>query len=152
MGSPRFVLVPSVLASGARRIAWPYPGEVVGSVAPSGQWVAWRLLGSNNHELGRSAGVFGTVDEALADVDELVRCDGSGSAELTLGSGADTSDWRWRLGVAGRDVAVSSRGYLRQRECRYSATMFRAALATAVRPAAGPVQGPGRRRATECLR
>ena len=137
-GSPRFVLVAGALASGARRLAWPGRSELVGEPSATGHWVAWRLLGRNNHELGRSPRVFPTADAAVADVTELCRVALEGTMAV-LADGAQ-AEWRWRF-LVDRDVrAVSSRSYLRQRECHYNAATFRSALGSACVPAV--VVGP----------
>ncbi|MFN0281070.1 MAG: hypothetical protein ACKVZ6_03775 [Kineosporiaceae bacterium] len=128
MSGPRFVLLSSSLASGARRTTWPDRFRLEGSTDSGGQWVAWRLLGRNNHELGRSATVFPDQDVATADIADL--CRPADDVTVVIVADATLAEWRWRLVTAGRVAAVSSRSYLRQRECHYSASMFRKALET----------------------
>lgn len=135
MSASRFVLVPGTLASGARRMSWPDRTTVVG--VPGGSWVAWRLLGRNNHELGRSATVFPTAEHVLADV--LALRDVVEELAVTVHADAEQAEWRWRLALDGRPVAVSARTYLRQRECHYSASMFRQAVPFAQSPVVLPV-------------
>ncbi|WP_088320164.1 hypothetical protein [Kineosporia sp. R_H_3] len=138
MSGPRFVLVSGVLASGARRTSWPDRSGLTGEPGSGGRWVAWRLLGRNNHELGRSAVVFPTAEHVVDDVTSVR----AGADDLTVAMLADgvQAEWRWRLLLDGRVVAVSSRSYLRQRECHYSASMFRQALPASTVPVV--VTGP----------
>jgi hypothetical protein len=132
MNGPRFVPVSCTLPSGARRTSWPDRAGLLEEPWTTTSWVAWRLLGRNNHELGRSAVVFPTPAHLLQDLAEL-----TAAAEALVASvhaEGTQAEWRWRLQVEGRTVAVSSRAYLRQRECHYSASMFRQALPAAALP------------------
>ena len=133
MSGSRFVLVPGTLASGARRTSWPDRTGLVGGTGPGSSWVAWRLLGRNNHELGRSATVFPTAEHVLTDVAALR--DVVDDLIVAVHADGAQAEWRWRLVLDGRAVAVSARAYLRQRECHYSASMFRQALPAAAPPA-----------------
>ncbi len=123
---PRFLFVARMRS---RSDSWsPWPGtralatEETRSYAP---WVAWRLLGANNRELGRSGSTFadltgciasiGALKQALEDSTSLVAPDPS------------TGSWYWRLDFGGEPLAVAGRAYRRQRECVYSLEQFRAA-------------------------
>ena len=133
MSGPRFVPVSCTLPSGARRTTWPDRWGVLEGTLATTSWVAWRLLGRNNHELGRSASVFGSLAEVLDDIAALK--DAAEALVASVHAEGTQAEWRWRLQLAGRTVAVSSRSYLRQRECHYSASMFRQALPAAAPPA-----------------
>jgi hypothetical protein len=92
--------------------------------------VAWRLLGANNRELGRSPLWYPDLESCREAIRLLKRdIDGVTSAitAVTLPGGA----WSWRLAVSGRPVAVAGRPYLRHRECAYNLSHFVAAVPTA---------------------
>ena len=107
MAQPRFQLIP-------------------GSRLPGGKGgVGWRLLGTNNRELGRSAHAFPDAEAALGAISRL-------RSDLTSGGGHvghDPSDmsWHWRLDGADGPLAVSGRGFRHERECRYNLEQFLAA-------------------------
>lgn len=125
MGAARFVLVQRRSAAGAWLVARPAPGGE-GAVPTSVGLIAWRLLGGNNHELGRGARLFPDVAAAWADLQEVqARID---VLNLRLVPDPSQVRWRWRFTLDGEDVAVSARGYLRQRECQANADNFSAAL------------------------
>jgi hypothetical protein len=67
--------------------------DLEGSRSGNRSVCVWRLLASNNRELARSAGLYGTLDEAVAHV-HLLRLD---STELTTvsmhGPSAGTHGW-----------------------------------------------------------
>jgi hypothetical protein len=102
---------------------------LAGPTAVEGRWFAWRLLGGNNRELGRSAFAFASVtvcrESASAARDGAVRPIVSLSADVAKAM------WRWRLDAESGPIAVSSRLYLRQRECQYSLTQFLSGLSVA---------------------
>jgi hypothetical protein len=118
---PRIVLV----AGGRGRTAptsWPHADRLVGAAGADGTWFGWRLLAANNRELGRSPRVHAAAADCLqaaaammADLDSLTTAVSADSARGL---------WRWRLDGAVGAVAVSSRLYLRQRECAYSLRQF----------------------------
>jgi len=122
MAHPRFALVSGGSRSAAPVSTWPYGDGVVGTTASNGAWFAWRLLGGNNRELGRSAQVHPSP-AACRDAAVEVR---NRIAALTsvLATDARQGQWRWRLDDADAAVAVSSRLYLRQRECTYNLAQF----------------------------
>jgi len=129
MAHPRFALVIGGSRSAAPVSTWPYGDRVVGGAAANGSWFAWRLLGGNNRELGRSAEVHpsaATCRDAAAQVRTRI-------AALTsvLATDARQGQWRWRLDDTEATLAVSSRLYLRQRECTYNLAQFVAGAAVA---------------------
>ena len=90
--------------------------------------VGWRVLGANNRELGRSAGPFWRADEAYQAVHEA-----QAVLERTVTRfwADDLGEWFWNISLDGEQLAVSSRGYRRQRECIYSIEQFREHFPTA---------------------
>jgi len=107
-----------------RRMGWS-----AGSAEPAawaavrrGEWYAWRLIGTNNHELGRSAlsfpsyqQVLGAVAELQENLDRLVR--------LAIRD-RPTGRWGWRLELDGVAVAISGRWYKRDQDSRLGADRF----------------------------
>ena len=109
MAQPRFQLVPG--------------GRLVGSTGGGG--VGWRLLGSNNRELGRSALSYVDAESALQAVSRVRELADSGEAHILHHRG--TTLWAWHLEDDGVLVANSGRGFRYERECRYNLEQFRAA-------------------------
>ena len=92
--------------------------------------VAWRLLGANNRELGRSPVWYPDLDSCREAVWALKREIGGVTSAITavaLPGGA----WSWRMAANGRPVAVAGRPYHRHRECAYNLSHFVAAVPTA---------------------
>ena len=87
-----------------------------------GEWVAWRLLGRNNRELGRSPTVYPTV-QACGEALDTVRSRASGASPVLVAE-ASTGAWGWRLEIDGRPIAVAARTYQRQRESTYNLAQF----------------------------
>lgn len=94
--------------------AWPVVAlpDGDGGTAP---WFGWRLLSRNHRDLARSPLVHPTVEECLATVPLLREHAAEGSTVLT--KHPTTGRWTWRLETADGVLAVSSRGYMRRREC-----------------------------------
>lgn len=114
MSVPRFQLVPG--------------GRLVHDPAAGG--VGWRLLGTNNRELGRSSRSYADAEGALAAVAALR--DLAPDAEAHIVHDASTGSWLWQLAdAAGSVVATSGRGFRHERECRYNLDQFREAAPTA---------------------
>jgi hypothetical protein len=90
--------------------------------------VGWRVLGANNRELGRSAGPFWRPDEAFQAVHEAQAVLDRTVTRLWAD---DLGEWFWNVSLDDDQVAVSSRGYRRQRECIYSIEQFRIHFPTA---------------------
>jgi hypothetical protein len=90
--------------------------------------VRWRLLSTNNREIGRSAEFFADVEscrlavkEVQTAVDEL----------LPVVRRADANSWIWQVVRDGRAVAVSAHGYDRQIRCGRGLTHFLQEIRTA---------------------
>ncbi|GAA3457923.1 hypothetical protein GCM10018962_97570 [Dactylosporangium matsuzakiense] len=90
--------------------------------AGAGDWYAWRLIGANNHELGRSARSFGSYRQALDAFAELR----AGADRLVRRPVHDrsTGRWGWRLELGGVAVAASGRWYQRDQDSLLSAAKF----------------------------
>lgn len=76
--------------------------------------VWWRLLGSNNRAVARSAQGFADLAAALADVDLFPGRIRAGEVELVNEAGRQ---WQWVLRCDGLPVAVSPVSYGRRLEC-----------------------------------
>lgn len=121
MGIARFLLVAGVTPAGVGVPGWPGRSGVQGGGDADRAWTAWRLLGGNNRELGRSAEAFPDVAAAVAAIATLR----SRFADLAATHQTDERGrWRWRLTADDVAVVVSSRAYLRQRESHYSLAQF----------------------------
>lgn len=138
---PRFLFVSWVdVARG--RVAGGASGQGGAGAAPDA--VTWRLVGANNHELGRSPRVHSSLAACCAAVERL-RADaervstlvatapgtgaGPGPAAAAVSSGVGA--WTWQLSLDETCVAVAVRTFRRQRECRHSLQLFLAAVADA---------------------
>jgi hypothetical protein len=108
VAQPRFQLVP-----GARLVG-----------AAGGDGVGWRLLGSNNRELGRSAVSYSDAESALAAITRIRVLAVGGEAHIVHHRG--TTLWAWHLEEEGALVATSGRGFRYERECRHNLEQFRA--------------------------
>ena len=89
--------------------------------------VAWRLLGANNRELGRSPVWYADVESCRDAVRVLKREIASVTPAMTT-AGLPGGAWSWRLAVSGKPVAMAGRPYHRQRECAYNLSHFVAAV------------------------
>jgi hypothetical protein len=137
MAVPRFLFVPGVAVGAFLTPPWPseWAAEATGWAFPeqpgSGESrTAWRLLGANNRELGRSAKVYRDLDSCREAVRELR--DKLAGAESLIALSETTGLWTWRLNVEGRWVAVAGRSYQRRRECAYNLAQFLAAAPAAI--------------------
>jgi len=113
--------------------------------AAGGEMVAWRLVGGNNRELGRSLGTYRDEPACRVAVTALQR--GLDRAEPRMVVTDPTGSWSWMLGLDGHAVAVSGRSYRRHRECQYSLRQFLAAL-----PVAQLGEGPDTKRTPRGIR
>ncbi len=113
MAGPRFQLVAGARLSGAA----------------DGDGVGWRLLGSNNRELGRSAVSYADAETALAALGRIRELAVSGQAHIAHHTGS--GHWEWHLEDEGELVANSGRGFRHERECRYNLEQFRFAAPAA---------------------
>ncbi|MFB7252867.1 hypothetical protein [Streptomyces nojiriensis] len=122
--------------------------------------VTWRLVGANNHELGRSPHVHSSLTACCSAVQRLrteaarvsalvVMSPGIGTPGGTVGAGASASTtgasasttgtgagtgagaWTWQLTLDEHCVAVAVRTFRRQRECRHSLQLFLSAVTEA---------------------
>ena len=113
--SARFHVLTPVLATDGS--SWR---PATGAVGP----YAWRLLGANNRDLGRSATVFPDAAACETSIAALRQLADRGVATSTRDGQRGT--WTWRLDAGpGLPVARSARGYVRQRECQYALAAFR---------------------------
>jgi len=101
-----------------------------GAAAPrTGMFGVWRLLATNNRELGRRTALHSTPDEAWADAEEL-----SARAEelspTTVRGGLATRH-AWALRQDGEPVLISSRWYESPGEAAAAARAARAQLGRA---------------------
>lgn len=104
--------------------------RAVGDSDISHDHVAWRLLGANNRELGRSAVWYPDRDSCLEAVHSLQREIGAVTSAITAVANPGGA-WSWQLAVRGRPVAVAGRPYHRHRECAYNLSHFVAAVPAA---------------------
>lgn len=117
MSRPRFLFVSWVDVE--RRQA---PDEWT-PAANRAEAVSWRLVGANNHELGRGPD-FHRGHTACHSAVVRLR-DGLDRAVPLVTMAADAAGtWTWQLAMDDRCVAVAARTYRRQRECRDSLQLF----------------------------
>ena len=126
---------------GQLRPPWPGVGRSPATVPASGQWVAWRLLGSNHREVARSASVFPDVRTCLVDVAEVRAIVAGAAGEVQVDAVGGL--WGWALMVNGTPRAVAGRLYQRQQECDYHSRIFLASAAKAELLAAAPTPRDG---------
>ncbi|BCJ70670.1 hypothetical protein CS0771_02140 [Catellatospora sp. IY07-71] len=90
--------------------------------------VTWRLLSSNNRDLGRSGTGFPDVDACLRAVDEV-------RAAVTevepVIHRVSRLAWAWRLDAAPGAVAIASRAYQRRVQAQTACDLFLRLAATA---------------------
>ncbi|UWP79148.1 hypothetical protein Dfulv_28725 [Dactylosporangium fulvum] len=82
----------------------------------------WMLVSPNNRALGRAARTFDTYAASREAVHQLR--ERFAGAQSTVAAVEATGQWVWRVDVAGVVTAVSSRSYLRARECHYNLDRF----------------------------
>lgn len=91
--------------------------------------VRWRLLSSNNREIGRGVDSYPDAEGCRIAVKNLQ----AGLDELEgVVRRADSHAWAWQLVADGRPVAVSSHGYDRQIRCARGLAQFMDELQDAV--------------------
>ncbi|MDG4764952.1 hypothetical protein O7632_12710 [Solwaraspora sp. WMMD406] len=97
---------------------------------PADQGILWTLVSPNNRPLARAPQAFASY----AECQEAVRLLQSAADQLRLveTTAERTGQWTWRAELDGRVLAVSSRSYLRTRECAYNIGRFREALPVAL--------------------
>jgi hypothetical protein len=137
----RFQFVPGAASSPNSLQRWP--SEWTGAMPAGLGWsfarqtvgtpnlpTAWRLVGSNNRELGRSAHVYPDLAACKAAVTFLqTHVD---EAESLLATNNETGLWLWRLNIGDQWMAAAGRSYQRRRECLYNLLRFVAAAPIAV--------------------
>lgn len=79
--------------------------------------VTWRLLATNNRDLGRSSTAFPDLDSCQAAVQQLRR-DNAALHAVTTRTGPTA--WSWRIVHDNTVVAVSSRAYQRRIQAEYA--------------------------------
>jgi hypothetical protein len=108
------------------------PAEVGGDArerARSGRYGVWRILATNNRELGRGAGLHATPSEALIAAQDL-----QGEADdlhTSVVRGTQPMTHGWVLRHDGAPVMTSSRWYESASEASSAARTARTVLATA---------------------
>ena len=95
---------------------------VAGSTEAQPPTFLWRMVGANNRPIGQAAAPYDDLPACQAAVDWVLRM--TPLADLHLLIDLATGLWNWRLEWLDVVVAVSSRAYQRQRECRYNADIF----------------------------
>lgn len=125
---------------------------VTGSSRPADK-IIWILVSPNNRPLGRSAVRHDTYPACHAAL-TVVRA-GLGRS-ISAVAVEDTGQWNWQVTLDGAPVAVSSRSYLRIRECNYNMARFLdtvpdAAVVEGVRQVRRDRRGDGGRPITEPL-
>jgi hypothetical protein len=106
--------------------------------------LTWMLVSPNNRPLGRGGTSFASSDACRAAVERL-RARHSG-ATSTVAVVEANKQWAWRVELDGTTVAMSTRTYLRQRECSYNLDRFLAAVPAAELDGGVRVVGAGARR------
>ncbi|MGI5524988.1 hypothetical protein ACQEUX_29195 [Micromonospora sp. CA-259024] len=125
-------------------LAAPMPGPQQGQTIDG---ILWMLVSPNNRPLGRGAvyhEVYARCRESVLElqdsVDRIVPHEGTVPA---------SGQWTWRIQLADVLVALSSRSYLRARECHYNLGRFLEALPYAEVVAGTRSVRRDRRRSTE---
>jgi hypothetical protein len=96
---------------------------------PVAEGIVWILVSPNNRPLGRGTTYHETYGECRQAVLDLqANAERVMPMEMTV---ERTGQWTWRIDLDGATVAVSSRSYLRARECTYNLERFVAALPNA---------------------
>jgi hypothetical protein len=83
--------------------------------------VTWRLLASNNRDLGRAVTTFTDAQSCQVMLRRLQRQIGE---VTTVQVRAGRVDWSWRVRLDGHDVAVSSRTYQRRIQAESACSVF----------------------------
>lgn len=110
---PRFFLVLGYQIRGHLTPPWPGSGRADHAGQLDGEWVAWRVVGSNHRELGRSAGVFDNAEAAR----EAIAAARGGVEQAAVITETLRGMWGWQLHIGGVPAVVSSRLYQRARDC-----------------------------------
>jgi hypothetical protein len=89
----------------------------------------WMLVSPNNRPLGRSTKPFPTYGACVEAVRHLAAQ--HDRVKPSASTVEPTGQWAWRIALDGDTVAMSSRSYLRVRECNYNLERFLEALPSA---------------------
>ena len=92
--------------------------------------ITWMLVSPNNRPLGRAARTFDTYGACRDAVLQLRT--GFAAVRSTVAAVESTGQWVWRVEAGATTVGVSSRSYLRARECHYNLDRFLEAVPAAV--------------------
>ncbi len=122
MSQPRFQVL---TIGGQRSPARTQPTRWLKS-APSrlGLIFAWRLLGANNRELGRSVEHYFSTHECVHAIVEL-KASSPDWLIPRIRFGSTEAGWTWSLRSDQHEVAMSSRGFHRRRECLRNLERFK---------------------------
>jgi hypothetical protein len=111
------------------------PPEIVSPIADererarAGRFGVWRILATNNRELGRGAGLFATPSDAVTTVEALQR--DAAALTPTVVRGGNPMTHGWVLRHNGEPVLTSSRWYESASEAAAAARAARTVLAVA---------------------
>lgn len=122
------------LAAAPEGLGWSFHRDAQDAGISASASVAWRLVGANNRELGRSTRAYADLSACLESVTFLR--EHLGEADTLLANASNTGLWLWRLNIGEQWMAVSGRSYLRRRECQYNLAQFVAEAPTAMFPSA----------------
>jgi hypothetical protein len=131
VAQPRFLFVARARARSESWSRWQAGlrrSQPADQGAPT-SWVAWRLVGANNRELGRSSQTYADLIECSESVARLRQAVLVAQAAVSVDP--STGCWYWRLDVQGVPIASAGRVYQRQRECLYSLEQFQRAAPSA---------------------
>ena len=95
-----------------------------------GEGVFWLLVSSNNRQLGRGCAVYHSYQDCREAA--LYLRQRLSQAQTVTAADEYNGQWVWRVDLDGSAVAVSSRSYLRVRECHYNLGRFLAAVPQAL--------------------
>ena len=115
-------------------LGWSFHRDMPDAGITASASVAWRLVGANNRELGRSTRAYADLIACRESVSFLR--EHLGEADTLLANVSTTGLWLWRLNIGEQWIAVSGRSYLRRRECQYNLGQFVAEAPTAMFPSA----------------
>jgi hypothetical protein len=118
---PRFQLVTGMSRTPRPRVVRSL-GDQRGPRQEPDLQVTWRLLGSNNREMGRSVTTYAALDECQEAVHHLKREVERLTSRLVTAD--PRGSWGWSLWLADEEVAVSARLFSRLREARSNVEQF----------------------------
>ncbi|MFZ0322521.1 MAG: hypothetical protein WAN48_00135 [Actinomycetes bacterium] len=122
MAEPRFQLVTGVARVASPRVVKNLSSRPRAPRAAPELEVSWRLLGSNNREMGRSCRSYAGVDDCHDAVARIKSQLHDLSSRLVIADAR--GNWRWSLWLLDAEVAASSRVFSRLRECRSNVEQF----------------------------